>query len=110
MRITGDAKKDGVNHYHSPLVCAGQRCIFHNPTEHKMRNWPMNLRTDEWAFPLIERICEHGVGHPDPDSVDYMDRQFGYNESEEKQYGFGVHGCHLDETGRPCCAEPDSDK
>jgi len=91
MIITGNPKKDKIT-YHKPDTCKGQHCIFHNPTPHKMRDWPMNLRTDSWAAPLIERMCEHGVGHPDPDSADYLDRMMGYTE-KEKKYGFSVHGC-----------------
>lgn len=88
MIITGNAKKDKIR-YHTKDKCAGQRCIFHNPTKHKMRKWPMNLRLDAWAAPLIERICEHGVGHPDPDSVDYMERV----SPKGSKGTWGVHGC-----------------
>jgi hypothetical protein len=31
-----------------------------------MRRWPQNWRGDRY---LIERICPHGVGHPDPDDL-----------------------------------------
>ncbi len=56
----------------------------------------MNLRTDEWANPLVERICTHGIGHPDPDSVKYM-------ESISMPGAKGTwssHGCD------GCCADP----
>jgi len=89
MIITGSSKVDGIR-YHKKALCKGQVCIFHNPTEHKMRDWPMNLRTDAWAAPLIERMCPHGVGHPDPDSVAFMDRNLS---PKSKKYGFGIHGC-----------------
>jgi hypothetical protein len=93
MIITGDPIKDKVK-YHTRSKCRGQVCIFHNPTEHKMRDWPMNLRTDPWAAPLIERMCIHGTGHPDPDSVAYMDKSWGYSsETGKKYYGYGIHGC-----------------
>lgn len=95
MIITGDRKKDGIN-YHRKKDCKGQVCIFHNPTQHKMRDWPMNLRTDPFASPLIERICPHGVGHPDPDSVAYLNKVTGVKKEE---YGYGVHGCDY------CCRE-----
>jgi hypothetical protein len=95
MIITGDSKKDGIR-YHLKKTCKGQFCPFHNPSNHKMRDWPMNLRTDAWAFPLIERICPHGVGHPDPDSVAFLDKKMGFTD---KDYGYGIHGCD------GCCFE-----
>ena len=88
MIITGNSKKDGIR-YHTKNKCKGQVCIFHNPTKHKMRNWPMNLRTDSWAAPLIERICEHGVGHPDPDSVTYLESV----ATKGSKGTWGMHGC-----------------
>ena len=55
---------------HSPKECEGRNCPFHNPSNHKMKDWPMNVRLDNHG--LIERTCSHGVGHPDPDSVAYF--------------------------------------
>jgi len=46
--------------------CAGRPCCVHNPSEHHMRAWPQNWRGDRL---LMERICPHGVGHPDPDDI-----------------------------------------
>jgi hypothetical protein len=39
-------------------------CPIHAPSSHHMATWPQNWRDDRG---IIERICEHGVGHPDPD-------------------------------------------
>ena len=49
---------------HSPDKCKGQHCCVHNPSDHHMKDWPQNYRTDRG---ITERICPHGVGHPDPD-------------------------------------------
>jgi hypothetical protein len=65
MIITGNE-----NFLHTPDKCKGELCVFHNPSEHRMRNWPMNLR--ETA--LVERMCPHGVGHPHPDSAASLKR------------------------------------
>jgi hypothetical protein len=62
---------------HAPSKCEGKPCVFHNPTPHSMSDRPIILRETG----LIERSCPHGIGHPDPDSVDY------YGE------GWGIHGC-----------------
>lgn len=49
----------------------------------------MNWRADTG---VMERLCPHGVGHPDPDSLRYFERH--------DIHGFGVHGCD------GCCAKP----
>lgn len=66
---------------HPEYKCYGRQCVIHNPSDHHMLDWPINLRENK----LIERICKHGVGHPDPDSVYFFD-MIG-------QGGLGIHGC-----------------
>lgn len=61
-------------------------CIFHSPTAHKMSEWPYNLRETG----LVERMCAHGVGHPDPDSAAFMDDFYGI---KKREYGYMRHGC-----------------
>lgn len=51
---------------HAPDLCAGEHCTIHNRSDHHMRGWPQNWRSDRG---LMERICPHGVGHPDPDEI-----------------------------------------
>ena len=51
-----------------------------------MRTWRLHWRGDRGIF---ERICQHGVGHPDPDQFEFW-RVTG----QEWQ---GVHGCDM------CC-------
>lgn len=41
-------------------------CAIHAPTEHHMRTWPLHWRGDRG---IMERICSHGIGHPDPDDI-----------------------------------------
>ena len=72
-----------VYQVHDPSDCAGDHCAIHNPSQHKMVGWPLLVRADSMF--LIERLCTHGIGHPDPDSVKWLDRNFGK--------GFGIHGC-----------------
>ena len=57
-------------------------CAVHRPSEHHMRSWPMLLRSST----LLERLCPHGVGHPDPDSAAYLDWRDGIDS-------WGLHGC-----------------
>lgn len=62
---------------HKPWDCKGDRCTIHKPTMHHMSHMYLHWRGDRKIF---ERICEHGVGHPDPD---------GYYPS----WADAVHGC-----------------
>lgn len=75
---------------HGPDCCSGNRCCLHNPSDHHMTTWTLILRDDRnW---LAERICEHGIGHPDPDSLAYI-QSTGIDDP-------GVHGCC------GCCRPP----
>lgn len=51
--------------------CAGESCVIHNPSDHHMRAWTLNWRDDRRLF---ERICPHGIGHPDPDQFEFWNR------------------------------------
>jgi len=51
---------------HSIEKCTGRPCPIHNPSDHHMKDWPQHYRVDRG---IIERTCEHGVGHPDPDDI-----------------------------------------
>ena len=79
---------------HSENLCKGEICVIHNPTEHHMRDWPMNWRGDRG---LIERICPHGVGHPDPDQIPRWAAMGRITE--------GTHGCCQD----GCCMPPEDE-
>jgi len=69
---------------HAASVCEGQPCPYHHPSDHLMVTWPTLMRTNR----LVERVCRHGVGHPDPDSLDYFARSDPGNGQ-----ALGVHGC-----------------
>lgn len=49
---------------HLPEDCTGDACVVHRPSDHHMRAWPTHWRVDRQ---IMERICPHGTGHPDPD-------------------------------------------
>jgi hypothetical protein len=70
---------------HNRALCEGEHCSIHNPSSHHMVNFPLNWRSDRG---IMERICSHGVGHPDPDDAAYRLRRDG-----EDNYDSGVHGC-----------------
>ena len=66
---------------HERGQCKKGPCCIHFPSDHHMRNWPTHWRDDR---KLMERLCPHGVGHPDPDQVTY-DLGRGVENS--------IHGC-----------------
>jgi len=53
-----------IRNVHSRFHCRGGTCSIHSPSNHHMRDWTMNFRGDRG---IMERICQHGIGHPDPD-------------------------------------------
>lgn len=71
-------------HHHRADQCEGQHCALHNPSGHHMTTWPLHFRADR--PPLLERICAHGVGHPDPDSAAWLNQ-------EAPQGAWSIHGC-----------------
>lgn len=68
---------------HEETQCRGDYCTLHNRSDHPMRSWIQHWRGDRG---IMERICEHGVGHPDPDDFNL---RVGFDD--------GSHGCDM------CC-------
>lgn len=91
---TGNGQRIGKIH---PVAACSARvggCVIHAPSDHHMRTWPTTYRTGgmfDIKGPHMERMCEHGVGHPDPD-----DLAFWKTQGED----YGVHGCD------GCCTPP----
>ena len=76
----------GFSKVHNPTQCEGQNCPLHNPTDHTMRDWPLHWRADRG---IVERICAHGVGHPDPSQFQFWDESGDGWKSTH-----GCCGCH----------------
>lgn len=77
---------------HPASECSGRPCPIHDRTDHVMRTFPQHWRSDRG---LMERICRHGIGHPDPDQWGHFVESLG---AEEASVMF-VHGCD------GCCKE-----
>lgn len=73
---------------HSEWKCHGRPCVIHRPTNHRMRKWPLAWRDEPGIF---DRVCAHGISHPDPDQFDYW-----------RSEGLMHHGMHSCDS---CCAE-----
>lgn len=71
-----------LRNVHPEAACGDEVCVIHNPTDHHMRQMPLHWRNDRR---IMERICEHGVGHPDPDHLPrWQASGWGY---------LATHGC-----------------
>jgi hypothetical protein len=81
---------------HPERICAGREtpCVIHSPSEHHMRTWKLNYRGDTG---VMERLCPHGVGHPDPDALAFA--------ATKGETWLAVHGC--DGCCRPPAATPE---
>lgn len=84
--ITGCGEK--LYCIHSKTECAGRSCVIHNPSDHVMRSFRTHWRDDRF---MVERICPHGIGHPDPDDLAYW-QEVG-RDGAKRGGGLGVHGC-----------------
>jgi hypothetical protein len=74
---------------HPPSRCEGYHCPWHNPSDHGMVGWPRDILTDRHN--LLVRVCADGIGHPDPDSLEWLHR-IGVDDD-------GDHACD------GCCQE-----
>lgn len=81
--LTGGQRLTGV---HPAALCEGHPCSIHHPSNHHMTEWPQNWRDDR---NLMERVCQHGIGHPDPDHLAFIRRAAG----PDKAAGEAIHGC-----------------
>jgi hypothetical protein len=72
-----------LTNVHDIHACSGVGCAVHDrPSSHRLASAPLNWREDR---NILERICEHGVGHPDYDSAIYLE---SIGQGIEN-----VHGC-----------------
>jgi hypothetical protein len=72
------------------IDCDVNGCAIHNPSYHPLSDAIQIMRSDR--LPLIERICDHGIGHPDPDSASFIVRI-------TEDASWWIHGCD------GCCNE-----
>jgi len=69
---------------HDEGDCIGEFCCIHNPSDHHMKDWPQFWRADKG---VMERLCEHGIGHPDPDDLLIS------GPVEGRSQWASIHGC-----------------
>lgn len=77
-----DGTRQVLHHVHPKSACEGRPCVIHAPSDHNLRGMPTHYRFDRG---IMERICKHAVGHPDPDDMAW--------HVSEGRTSEGVHGC-----------------
>lgn len=86
--ITGTGQK--LVNIHSEELCAGRICAIHNPTTEKPEcDWPTHWREDRG---LMERVCDHGIGHPAIEHMEYLKDLDEKNGTDHAKWE-GIHGC-----------------
>ena len=75
---------------HSSAVCGPTRypCCIHKPSDHPLRDAPLNWREER---KLMERVCAHGLWHPDPDDLSFKRRSMRPETYHNGAYG--IHDC-----------------
>lgn len=77
---------------HLPAACVDTACCVHNPSTHPLNTAPLSWN----AFTrTMERTCQHGKGHPDPDDIAYKRSMLGADFARHFQF----HDC----CGWHCC-------
>lgn len=99
MELFVDGAGKHVEVHDKNADCDAYGCCLHNPSDHSLREAPLVWR-QAGAFDIkpshMERVCEHGVGHPDPDGLAFLRR----NNALELVEALSVHGCD------GCCGDP----
>ena len=72
---------------HSKAACLAHPCSVHCPSDEAKAIGTRYWRSDRH---MMERICEHGIGHPDPDEFNFL-RKIGYGP--EALDSHATHGC-----------------
>lgn len=78
---------------HSSVACQPGPCAVHNPSPTHMSGWPQHWRADRR---MIERVCPHGIDHPDPDQLAFWAKCHGTPAADL----LGLHTCD------GCCLPP----
>ena len=84
---------------HPPSRCEGYHCPWHNPSDHGMVGWPRDILTDRHN--LLVRVCTDGIGHPDPDSLEWLHRIGVADDGDHACDGCCQEALALFRRGRP---------
>ncbi len=85
--VFGQQTGRGILKVHPRSKCEGRGipCCIHQPSDHHMKTWQMNWRGDT---SVMERLCPHGIGHPDPDHMAYVKSLTPEHDCIYERYSF----------------------
>lgn len=96
MSVTTELFVDGLGRHvevhERTQSCLDHSCCIHNPSAHPLAGAPLYWReAGPWDVKPshMERICAHGIGHPDPDGLAHLCR-IGKSDLASV---LAVHGC-----------------
>lgn len=78
------------------IDCDIDGCVIHNPSYHPLSDSKQIIRTDKYM--LVEDICSHGVGHPNPDSASFISKKI---TGDNAIWVHGCDGCCRTDTPKP---------
>lgn len=69
-------KVSRLNFVHSQMACAYRHCAIHGTASiHPLSMEPLIWDDD---YQTVQRLCAHGIKHPDKDNVDYFEEIGGF--------------------------------
>src|SRR5687767_8816559 len=74
--------RDGYLFVHAEKRCQAP-CPIHAPSDHPLNQHDLHWRSDRRMF---ERLCDHGIGHPDPDDLAYKRKVLFWSEFDRHAY------------------------
>jgi hypothetical protein len=83
---------------HPQRWCKGRPCAVHNPSDHALKDAPMNWDSNN-GDGLFLRICHHDVAHPDYDSLAHL---IGQTDTFSEVFTYR-HICCVEK----CCGIPE---
>lgn len=84
--------ENNVISIHNPTQCAGRPCVFHNPSDHALSKAKVSYNE---SLHRVERVCSHGIHHPDVDEVVKVYDGFGETEALKFAKHNDCDGCCL---------------
>ena len=76
---------------HDARECANDKnCCLHKPSDHPLKDAELLWRGDR-SPQIMERLCSHGIGHPDPDAMNHLLTLLG--SDGDARFNLSAHGC-----------------
>lgn len=78
-----------VYNAHKETACRGRNCALHNPSYHQLCEAPLRWLYEPGEGGYMERLCEHGAWHQDPDDLEFHRKFNGGDNPRPMREGSG---------------------